>query len=104
MENLCSKIEESAHFIQERTDFSPEIGIILGTGLELLPMISRLIELFPMMKFLVSVSTVESHHGNLIIGELSGKRSLLCREDFTIMKDTDETGYLPGSGYESTGD
>jgi len=83
MENLRSKIEESARFIQERTDFVPEIGIILGTGLGALAddiEIDRVIPYGEIPWF--PISTVESHQGNFIIGELSGKQVVAMQGRF----------------------
>ncbi|HCU21471.1 MAG TPA: purine-nucleoside phosphorylase [Candidatus Atribacteria bacterium] len=83
MENLRLKIEESARFIQERIDFSPGIGIILGTGLGALAddiEIDRVIPYDEIPWF--PVSTVESHHGNFIIGELAGKKIVAMQGRF----------------------
>ncbi len=83
MENLRLKIEESAQFIREKIDFSPEIGIILGTGLGALVddiQIDRVIPYERIPHF--PVSTVESHQGNLILGELSGKKVVVMQGRF----------------------
>ncbi|MFO7790668.1 MAG: purine-nucleoside phosphorylase [Bacteroidales bacterium] len=71
---MLKQIEGTANFIRDRITLSPEVGIILGTGLgglvdeieinETLPYDS--IPDFP-------VSTVEGHHGRLIFGSLNGK-------------------------------
>jgi len=83
MENLRSKIEESARFIRERIDYSPEIGIILGTGLGALADDIELDRVIPYDEIpWFPVSTVESHHGNFIIGELSGKKIVAMQGRF----------------------
>ena len=72
---LYDQIQEALKFIRTKTDFIPEIGIILGTGLgELANDIKIECEIsytdiphFP-------ASTVESHKGKLIFGMLSGRR------------------------------
>lgn len=69
------KVQESVQFIQSKTDVVPQFGIILGTGLgALVDEINVTSEIgydeiphFP-------VSTVESHHGKLIFGELLERR------------------------------
>ncbi|MEI6157647.1 MAG: purine-nucleoside phosphorylase [Atribacterota bacterium] len=83
MENLRSKIQESVRFIQDRIDFQPEVGIILGTGLGALVddvECDRVIPYQDIPHF--PISTVESHHGNLILGELSGKKVMVMQGRF----------------------
>jgi purine-nucleoside phosphorylase len=73
-QNLKQTINEAVEFIRSKTKFKPQIGIILGTGLgslaEGIKVESKIsyteIPHFP-------ISTVESHAGFLIFGELSGK-------------------------------
>ncbi len=72
--NYMDKIKEAVDFIKNKTNKSPKIGLILGSGLGSLadtienPVIIKYEEIpnFP-------VSTVEGHAGQLVIGELSGK-------------------------------
>jgi purine-nucleoside phosphorylase len=74
---LKENINQAVEFIRGKTKFVPQIGIILGTGLGTLAEGIRVetdisykeIPHFP-------VSTVESHAGFLIFGELSGKKIL----------------------------
>lgn len=74
IQNLKQNINEAVEFIRSRTKFVPQIGVILGTGLgslaEGIKVESKIsyteIPHFP-------ISTVESHAGFLIFGELSGK-------------------------------
>jgi purine-nucleoside phosphorylase len=74
MTDLRKQIDETVGFIRTKTKSMPRIGIILGTGLGGLALeIEKELEIeyeeiphFP-------VSTVESHHGRLIFGILSGK-------------------------------
>lgn len=71
---MLNKIEDAVKYIQNKTDVIPEYGIILGTGLGgLAKEIDVKCEIpynhiphFPL-------STVESHSGRLILGELAGK-------------------------------
>ena len=69
-----AKVEKAVRFIQRKTDFKPQIAIILGTGLGgIANVISphiiipyREIPYFP-------VSTAPSHQGQIILGTLEGK-------------------------------
>ncbi|SHK11271.1 purine-nucleoside phosphorylase [Rhodothermus profundi] len=66
-------VEEAAAYIQDRTTLRPRLGIILGTGLGEL---AREIEAEMTLPYdeipHFPLSTVESHHGRLIVGHLSG--------------------------------
>ena len=74
MENIYDKIQESAKFIESKSEVKPSIGLILGSGLGVLadeiqnPVKIKYNEIpnFP-------VSTVEGHEGCLVLGELEGK-------------------------------
>jgi len=76
-------IKEAADFIGARCKIKPEIGVILGTGLGGLVINITIdceipyddIPHFP-------VSTVESHHGRLLIGSLEGKRIIVMQGRF----------------------
>lgn len=80
---LHEQINEAVAYIRKHTKMRPEIGIILGTGLGgLVKEIRKEIVLdydeiphFP-------VSTVESHHGKLIFGTLSGKKVVIMQGRF----------------------
>lgn len=83
MIDYLEKIEQARKYIADETKFKPQYGIILGTGLGgLAKEIKKEYELnyedipsFP-------VSTVESHRGKLILGELSGKRVMAMQGRF----------------------
>lgn len=67
--------KKSADYIRRQIDFTPEIGMILGTGLG--PLAEKIenkvtIDYKDIPNFLVS--TVESHAGKLICGTLEGKK------------------------------
>jgi purine-nucleoside phosphorylase len=78
------RITDSLSFIKNHiNDFSPEIGIILGTGLGGLVRDVKVkykldyknIPYFP-------ISTVESHHGNLIFGYISSHSAVIMQGRF----------------------
>lgn len=67
-------INETANFLKDKTSFSPEVGIILGTGLGGLVNdidIEHSISYEDIPNF--PVSTVEGHSGRLIFGKLGDK-------------------------------
>jgi len=80
---MLTQFKESVNYIQSRTNVQPTIGIILGTGLGgLVKEINIIDEIdykdiphFP-------VSTVESHSGKLIFGELGGKKVVAMQGRF----------------------
>lgn len=80
---MLNTIKETVSFIGDRTDFSPETGIILGTGLG-----KMVDEIHPVHVFVYGelpnfpVSTVESHNGKLIFGMLNGKKVVAMQGRF----------------------
>lgn len=81
---MLKEINEATEFIKRRGVKNPEVGVILGTGLGNLfvkeirkPLIINYnsIPHFP-------ISTVESHKGQLIFGEVKGKRVLAMQGRF----------------------
>ncbi len=83
MEHLLDKIKEAENFIKTKMTKTPQIGLILGSGLGILAdeienpvMISYSdIPHFP-------VSTVEGHEGQFVIGELMGKTVIAMQGRF----------------------
>ncbi|RKZ11478.1 purine-nucleoside phosphorylase [bacterium] len=75
MSALWDRIEESTAFIRSRTDFEPEIGLILGTGLGELGEKIEAVCTIPygdVPHFVESTAT--SHDGQLVLGTLGGRR------------------------------
>lgn len=81
---MLQEITDATEFIKKKIKLKPEIGVILGTGLGNLfvkeiknPVIINYnsIPHFP-------ISTVESHKGQLIFGEVKGKRVLAMQGRF----------------------
>ncbi len=77
MHKMWQQIEEAAGFIRTKTEFQPEIGLILGTGLgELGHLIEKPITIpYGDVPHFVE-STATSHDGKLVFGELGGRRVL----------------------------
>lgn len=83
MGDLKKKIMESVDFIENHVKIQPEIGIILGTGLGALAdeiKKKTVIDYGDIPHF--PLSTVESHHGKLIIGKLGGKNIVAMQGRF----------------------
>ena len=82
-QDFMENINEAIDYLRKQGIVAPEIGIILGSGLG--NMINEIdinhrisyddIPYFP-------VSTVEFHHGELVYGELSGKKVLVMHGRF----------------------
>jgi purine-nucleoside phosphorylase len=91
VETYQAQVDEAAHFIAAQTTVAPRAGLILGTGLGQLAesidgesVISYdAIPHFP-------VSTVESHHGRLILGTLEGLPVVAMQGRFHLYE-----GYSP---------
>jgi len=80
---MLKKIDEATKFIQKNTNFNPEIGIILGTGLGGLVNeieISHTLCYSDIPNF--PVSTVTGHEGRLIFGKLGGKNVIAMQGRF----------------------
>lgn len=80
---MLQLITETADFLKSKTGFTPETGIILGTGLGGLVheiAIEHSIEYKEIPNF--PVSTVEGHSGRLIFGKLGGKNVVAMQGRF----------------------
>ncbi len=77
---MLEKIKATANYIKERINATPEIGIILGTGLGGLVNEIEILESIPYKEIPnFPVSTVEGHAGRLIHGKL-GNREILAMQ------------------------
>jgi len=80
---MWNKVQDTVKFLQDKGITTPDYGIVLGTGLgNLANEINAEVRIpyaeipnFP-------VSTVTGHHGELIFGELGGKKVLAMRGRF----------------------
>src|SRR6056297_2082863 len=80
---MLETIKNTASFIQNKTNFIPEVGIILGTGLGGLVKdieIKHTLDYENIPDF--PVSTVEGHHGRLIFGTLGNKKIIAMQGRF----------------------
>lgn len=77
------QVYQTVDFIKTRVDFSPEFGIILGTGLGRLVSditVSQELDYDQIPHF--PPATVESHQGKLIFGYLSGRKVVAMQGRF----------------------
>ena len=80
---MLETIKHTAEFIREQINDSPEVGIILGTGLGGLVKeidVKNKISYSDIPNF--PVSTVEGHSGSLIFGKLGGKNVIAMQGRF----------------------
>ena len=80
---MSDKIRHTASYIKEKTRFTPEVGIVLGSGLGgLVNEIETLhaLEYSTIPNF--PVSTVKGHGGKLILGNLGGKKVIALQGRF----------------------
>jgi purine-nucleoside phosphorylase len=91
MPDLLQQLHETTSFIKSRYSHTPEVGIVLGSGLGNFAQeikVEKEIEYNEIPHF--PVSTVEGHHGRLIFGELSGKKVVVMAGRFHFYE-----GYTP---------
>ncbi len=80
---MLEKINESVNYIRQRADFTPEVGIILGTGLG--GLVNEIETNFTIPYSEIPhfpVSTVKGHKGQLIFGTLGGKKVVAMQGRF----------------------
>tara|TARA_B100000780_G_scaffold191683_1_gene135017 strand:- start:2383 stop:3192 length:810 start_codon:yes stop_codon:yes gene_type:complete len=80
---MLEKIKETANFLKSKTNFNPNIGIVLGTGLGKLVNeidIKHSISYKDIPNF--CLSTVEGHSGKLIFGLIEGKQVVVMQGRF----------------------
>jgi purine-nucleoside phosphorylase len=80
---MLEKIHETVDFLHSKGISHPDIGIVLGTGLGKL-VDAMLIEVTVAYKDIPNfcISTVETHHGKLLYGTISGKKVLVMQGRF----------------------
>lgn len=79
--SMLSQIKEASEFIQKKVKYKPEVGIILGTGLgnRFVDKINNpvIINYNAIPHF--PITTVATHKGQLVVGEISGKQVMVMR-------------------------
>jgi len=72
---VMEKITKCLAYVRKKTDFKPEIALVLGTGLGNLAKRIKAEKVFAYEELpFFPKTTVQSHSGKLILGELGGKK------------------------------
>lgn len=80
---MYEQMKRAASFIKERMEGTPEIGLILGSGLGVLADEIKNPSVIPYADIPdFPVSTVSGHAGQLVIGELSGRKVIAMQGRF----------------------
>lgn len=80
---MFEKLQQTVQFLKENTSLTPEIGIILGTGLGGLVDDIEIAHSFSYNEIPnFPVSTVQGHQGRLIFGKLSGRNIVAMQGRF----------------------
>ena len=80
---MWEKVQETVDFILERTHFSPEYGVILGSGLGGFTNDMEVEHILPYSEIPnFPVSTVQGHTGALVFGTIKGKRVVAMQGRF----------------------
>jgi purine-nucleoside phosphorylase len=81
--NFKENIEKASNYILEKTNYKPEIGLILGSGLGALADEIEDAEFYPYSEIPhFPISTVQGHAGRLVIGKLKGKTVIAMQGRF----------------------
>lgn len=80
---MVDQIKSTADFLKKKTNFTPEVGIVLGTGLGGLVKEIEAEHVIPYSEIPnFPLSTVEGHSGKLIFGKLGGKNVVAMQGRF----------------------
>lgn len=80
---MYEKIQATTAYIKSKTDFQPQVGIVLGSGLGNLGNQIEVDSSIPYVEIPnFPVSTVEGHEGKLIFGMLGGKKVVAMQGRF----------------------
>jgi purine-nucleoside phosphorylase len=80
---MWEKVQETVNFIREKTNFIPEYGVILGSGLGQFTediAIEYVLDYSAIPNF--PVSTVQGHKGALVFGQIQGKKVVAMQGRF----------------------
>lgn len=73
--SVVAKIQETVNFLKSRTQFKPEIGVTLGSGLGAFTQEIKAEHVIPFKEIPHFMPpTVEGHQGNMIFGTVGGKK------------------------------
>ncbi len=83
MDNVYEQLNQAVEYIKSKVEFDPEVAVILGTGLGKLAeniSIKYSLDYLDIPNF--PVSTVETHEGKLLFGEMNGKKVVAMQGRF----------------------
>lgn len=84
-QQLTEQIEQATAYIKERLPATPEIGLILGSGLGVLADLIEEPQTFAYEEIPhFPVSTVAGHAGELVFGTIAGRRVLMMKGRFHL--------------------
>lgn len=80
---MWEQVQETADFILEKTNFNPEYGVILGSGLGGFTNDMEIEYILPYSEIPnFPVSTVQGHKGALVFGDINGKKVVAMQGRF----------------------
>ena len=84
---MWEQVQETVSFIKEKINFTPEYGVILGSGLGSFTDDIKIEFTLPYGEIPnFPVSTVQGHKGALVLELLAIKKWLLCKVVFIFMR------------------
>ncbi|MEF3301882.1 purine-nucleoside phosphorylase [Paenibacillus sp. GYB003] len=84
------RVMEAVRFIEEEIPYSPEVGLILGSGLGVLADAMEDVTVIHYEEIPhFPVSTVEGHAGELLVGTIGGKKTVLMKGRFHLYEGYD---------------
>ena len=87
---MWDKVQETVNFIKNKTNFTPEYGVILGSGLGGFTEDITIEHTLPYTEIPnFPVSTVQGHKGALVFGTIQGKKVVAMQGRFHFYE-----GYL----------
>lgn len=89
-QTMLQMIEEAVRFIEDEIPYSPETGLILGSGLGVLADAMEDVTVIHYEEIPhFPVSTVEGHAGELLVGTIGGKKCILMKGRFHLYEGYD---------------
>ncbi|MHC9540632.1 MAG: purine-nucleoside phosphorylase [Vulcanimicrobiota bacterium] len=80
MKTLRERVQEALGYVRSKADFSPDVGMILGSGLGELAHEVEAITAIPYNEIPhFPVSTVPGHEGTMVLGMLEGKKVVVLK-------------------------
>lgn len=91
-QTMEQRISDAVRFIEDEIPYSPEVGLILGSGLGVLADAMEDVTVIHYEEIPhFPVSTVEGHAGELLIGTIRGKKTVLMKGRFHLYEGYDVT-------------